>query len=201
MAFRAAMAPIAACSLMARYTDTIRVVPGRYCIWAVTALLALSTAAAQEPASTTYRYTVFVGGTVAGSEDVTVQSTANGLTISGKGRLSGSSDIVMRRAEVRYRADWTPEFLRLEASVNGGDTQLETTFSGETAVTQGIDAGQKISQTNTIPAQVLVLPNVFFGTYEALSRRLMTATPGQEFPAFLGAGAPGTLRLTSARDR
>jgi pimeloyl-ACP methyl ester carboxylesterase len=162
------------------------------------ALLAVAPAAAQEPTSTTYRYTVFVGGAVAGSEDVTVQPTASGLTISGKGRLSGSSDIVMRRAEVRYRADWTPELLVLEASVNGGDTQLETTFSGLTAVTQGIDAGQKISQTNTIPAQVLVLPNVFFGTYEALSRRLMTAKPGEEFAAFLGAGALGTLRLTSA---
>jgi len=153
---------------------------------------------AQPPASTTYRYTVFVGGTVAGSEDVTVLATGDGLTITGKGRLSGSSDIVMRRAEVRYRADWTPEIFELEATVNGGDTQLQTTFDGQTAVTQGIDGGQKISQTHTVPPQVLVLPNVFFGTFEALTRRLMTALPGQEFPAFLGAGALGALRLSSA---
>ena len=65
------------------------------------ALLAASSASAQQQASTTYRYTVFVGGTVAGSEDVTVQASAAGLTITGKGRLSGSSDIVMRHAEVR----------------------------------------------------------------------------------------------------
>ena len=165
-------------------------------------LLAVSTVTgqqpAQQPASTTYRYTIFVGGTVAGSEDVTVQATGAGLTITGKGRLSGSADIVMRRAEVRYRADWTPEIFELEASVNGGDTRLQTTFNGQTAVTQGIDGGQKISQTNTVPPQVLVLPNVFFGTFEALTRRLMTALPGQEFAAFLGAGALGALRLSSA---
>ena len=165
-------------------------------------VLAVSTVAgqqpAQQPAPTTYRYTVFVGGTVAGSEDVTVQVTADGLTISGKGRLSGSSDIVMRRAEVRYLADWTPVIFELEATVNGGDTQLQTTFNGQTAVTQGIDGGQKISQTNTVPPQVLVLPNVFFGTFEALTRRLMSAVPGQEYPAFLGAGALGALRLSSA---
>jgi uncharacterized protein len=179
-------------------------VPERFCIWAVMVVLAVSTVTgqqpvAQPPAPTTYRYTIFVGGTVAGSEDVTVQATADGLTITGKGRLTGSSDIVMRRAEVRYRADWTPEIFELEATVNGGDTQLQTTFDGQMAVTQGIDGGQKISQTNFLPAsRILVLPNVFFGTFEALTRRLVGAAPGAEFPAFLGAGALGTLRLVSA---
>jgi pimeloyl-ACP methyl ester carboxylesterase len=162
-------------------------------------LLAAAAAAGQQTAPTTYRYTIFVGGTVAGSEEVTVQATANGLTITGKGRQSGSSDIVMRRAEVRYGADWTPEIFELEATVNGGNTQLQTTFDGQMAVTQGVDRGQKISQTNFLPAsRVLVLPNVFFGTFEALARRLVSAAPGQEFPAFLGAGALGTLRLVSA---
>ena len=173
--------------------------PVRYCTWAVLALLTASSAAAQQQAPTTYRYTVFVGGTVAGSEDVTVQATPAGLIITGKGRLSGSSDIVMRRAEVRYRPDWTPEFFELEATVNGGDTQLKTTFDGQEANTQGVDGGQKISQTNYLPAsRILVLPNVFFGTFEALTRRLIGTQPGQEFPAFLGAGALGTLRLVSA---
>lgn len=163
-------------------------------------LLAARAAAGQQPTSTstTHGYTVFVGGAVAGREDVTVQVTSDGLTITGKGRLSGSADIVMRRAEVRYNPDWTPEIFELEASVNGGDSQLQTSFNGQTAVTQGIDGGQKIAQTSTVPAQVLVLPNVFFGSYEALTRRLITAAPGQEFPAFLGAGALGTLRLASA---
>ena len=152
---------------------------------------------AQQPSSTTYGYTVFAGGTVVGREDVTVQATADGITITGKGRLSGSLDIVMKRAEVRYRADWTPELFDLEATVNGGDTALTTTFSGQTASTQGVDGGQKIAQTNPVPAQVLILPNVFFGSYEALTRRLAGAVAGAEFPAFLGTGSLGALRLTS----
>ena len=160
-------------------------------------LLAVSAASAQQPTSTTHRYTVFVGGAVAGSEDVTVRLTSEGLTITGQGRLSGSSDIVIRRGEVRYGSDWTPQLFELEASVNGGETQLQTTFTGQTAVTKGVDGGRTVAQTNDIPPQVLILPNVFFGTYEALTRRLLAATPGQEFPAFLGAGALGSLRLTS----
>ena len=98
---------------------------------------------------------------------------------------------------MRYRADWTPEIFELEATVNGGETVLQTTFSGQTAVTQGVDGGQKIAQTNTMPPQVLILPNVFFGSYEALTRRLASAVPGQEFSAFLGTGVQGALRLTS----
>lgn len=150
-----------------------------------------------QPAPTTHGYTVFVGGAVVGREDVTVQATADGITITGKGRLSGSLDLVIRRAEVRYRADWTPEAFELEATVNGGETVLQTTFSGLTAVTQGVDGGQRIALTHAVPAQMLILPNVFFGSYEALARRLATAVPGQEFPAFLGGDTQGTLRLTS----
>jgi pimeloyl-ACP methyl ester carboxylesterase len=173
-------------------------VPVRHCIWALTLLLLAGPAAAQQQASTTHRYTIFVGGTVAGNEEVTVSATASGLTITGSGRLSGSSDVVMRRAEVRYGADWQPQVFEIEATVNGGDTQLQTTFDGQMAVTKGVDGGRTIAQTNPTPPRPLVLPNVFFGTFEALTRRLVMAKPGDEFPAFLGANALGTLRLVSA---
>lgn len=175
--------------------------PAGYCIWAVVLLFAVPAAArqqpAQQPSPVTHGYTVFVGGTVVGREDVTVEVTADGVTITGKGRLSGSLDIVMRRAEVRYRADWTPETLEIEATVNGGDTVLQTTFSGQTAVTRGVDGGQRVAETTDVPARIVILPNVFFGSYEALTRRLASASPDQEFAAFLGAGRQGALRLAS----
>ena len=172
--------------------------PVRYCIWAVVLLLAVTAVAGQEPSSTSYSYTVFVGGTVVGREEVTVQVTADGITIASSGRLSGSLDIVTRRAEVRYRLDWSPELFEIEATVNGGDTVLQTIFEGETAVTKGIDGGERIAETDVVPAQLLVLPNIFFGAYEALTRQLAGAGVGQEFPAFLSTGTLGALRLTSA---
>lgn len=149
----------------------------------------------QAPGSTTRGYTVFVGGAVAGREEVTVLSTVDGIDIIGKGRLTGSQDIVINRAEVRYRRDWTPEVYELEASVNGGDTLLYTSFAGTTAVTKGLDAGQKVAHTEMVPAQAIVLPNVFFGAYEALTRRLTSSTPGQDLPVFVGFGAQGMMRL------
>ena len=178
----------------------IRSMPGRYCIWAIWLLLAAPLAALppQAPASTTRAYTVFVGGAVAGREEVTVLSTADGIDIISKGRLSGSQEIVINRAEVRYRPDWTPEVYELEASVNGGDTLLYTAFAGATAVTKGLDAGQKVAHTEMVPAQAIVLPNVFFGAYEALTRRLMASAPGQDLPVFVGFGAQGSMRLLNS---
>lgn len=175
----------------------IRSMPGRYCIWAIWLLLAapLGAAPPQAPASTTRAYTVFVGGAVAGREEVTVLSTADGIDIISKGRLSGTQDVILSRAEVRYRADWTPDVYELEATLNGADTLLYTSFSGTSAVTKGVQGGQNVAHTEMVPAQAVVLPNVFFGAYEALTRRLTASAPGQDLPVFVGFGAQGSMRL------
>lgn len=177
-----------------------------YLIWALFALAALpigavSSAAqdAPQPVSRTSRgYTVFVAGAVVGREDVTVESGSSGTIITGQGRLSGSLDVVIRRVEVRYSPDWTPSSYELEASVNGGDTTLVTSFSGGTAVTKGVDSTMPIDQTDKVPPRAVVLPNVFFGSFEALTRRLAATTTEKEFPVFIGAAALGAVRVTGA---
>jgi pimeloyl-ACP methyl ester carboxylesterase len=140
---------------------------------------------------------VFVGGAVAGREEVTVLSTPEGLDIIGKGRLTGTQDLVISRAEVRYSPDWTPQVYELEATVNGGDTLLYTSFTANTAVTKGVDAGEKVAHTEMVPPQAVVLPNVFFGAYEGLTRRLAASAPGQDLPVFVGFGAQGSIRLVT----
>ena len=179
--------------------------PARYSIGAVLLLIAAPVVVhpqapdAAQPSSRTSRgYTVFLAGAVVGREDVTVESTAEGFVISGQGRLSGSQDVVIRRVEVRYGRDWTPSAYELEATVNGGDTGIFTTFSNGAAVTKGVDGGQPVDQTDKLPPRVVVLPNVFFGSYEALTRRLVATQTEKEFPTFVGPAAQGLLRLTNA---
>ena len=46
-------------------------------------LLSVPAAGGQEPTTTSHGYTVFVGGTVVGREEVTVRVTADGVTITG----------------------------------------------------------------------------------------------------------------------
>ena len=94
--------------------------PVRHFIWAVSLLLAVALTAVEPEAQTTPQpvsrtsrgYTVFVAGAVVGREDVTVEFTADGILISGQGRLSGSQDVIIRRVEVRYGRDWTPTSVR-----------------------------------------------------------------------------------------
>lgn len=180
--------------------------PSRHCIWVLLLLFAAPIAAQQAPptqpapTSTTYGYTVFVGGTLIGREDVTTTTTADGITIAGKGRLSGNLDIVMERAEIRYRRNWTPQSYELETTVGGGPSGSQTMFEGGSAVTRGTDGGQRIDVTDTIasPSQTIVLPSVFFGSYEALTRRLATSPVGEEFSGFIRAGHQVALRLAAS---
>jgi dipeptidyl aminopeptidase/acylaminoacyl peptidase len=179
----------------------------RHCICALLVLLTVPLTAqqpvpapARAPVTTTYGYTVFVGGTLVGREDVTVTSSTEGITISGKGRLSGSLDILMERAEIKYRQNWTPQSYEFEATVNGGPAGLQTLFEGNTAVTRGTDGGQRVDSTDKIasPSQTIVLPNVFFGSYEALTRRLATSPVGEEFSGFIRPGNQVALRLAAS---
>ena len=182
-----------------------------YCIWAVLVAVA-APAAAQQPAAvpttlpttapttapTTTGYTVFVRGTAIGREDVTVTQDATGLTISATGRLAAPLNIVTRRAEVKYRPDRTPEYLVIDASIQGGDTSFRTNFSDTTALSEGIVRGQKISHTDVGALRPFVLPSIFFASYEALARRLTMADIGSEQRAFLAPQLPeASFRLNN----
>ena len=80
------------CYSRAGKIDTIRVMPARYFIGAVLLLIAAPVVVraqapdTPQPSSRTSRgYTVFLAGAVVGREDVTVESTAEGFIISGRG--------------------------------------------------------------------------------------------------------------------
>jgi pimeloyl-ACP methyl ester carboxylesterase len=165
--------------------------PVRYCIWALLVLWAAPAAAQQSGTETrTTGYTIFVRGMPAGREDVTIVRNNSGITLTGKGRFSIPFNVIVRKAEVKYRPDWTPEVLEVDASVEGGNTTLKTSFLGETALAEGTIDGQKIAHTDVISRQPFVLPNAFFGSYEAIVRRLSDAAVGTEYRAYVAPRVP-----------
>jgi len=154
---------------------------------------ARAAAQAQAPERVTANMTIFVRNVPIGSEQVTLRRTADGWTISSSGRLGPPLDAVARVIEVRYGSDWSPRELRFDATVRGTAQSFRTVVDNGNAVTDLDIGGQKTQKTDAVDAStVLLLPNSFFGPYEAVAARLRTATPGTEIPVF---GAP-SVRFT-----
>jgi pimeloyl-ACP methyl ester carboxylesterase len=132
-----------------------------------------ASAGAQAPVTTT-GYTVFARGIPIGREEVTVTTDTRGTTISSQSRVSGPAAITVRKAEVRYQRDWAPESFTLDSAVDGGDYSVNTTFKENAAATEGSQRGATFSRTHPVDPQAFVLlPNAFFGAFEAVTRRLV----------------------------
>ena len=141
-------------------------------------------------------FTIFLRGAPIGSEQIAVSRTATGWTIASSGRLGAPIDVVARRLQVRYTQEWRPIEFTLDGTVRGQPQTLRTSVEGTTAKSQMNIAGQANEKSDTIDAAaLLLLPNSFFGPYEALAARLRTATPGTEIPAYLVPQATMTIRV------
>ena len=164
--------------------------PSSHCIRAAAAVLALALplsvaaqpAAAQETLEE--RFTVFLRGAVVGSEAIAVTRDAAGWTIISSGRLNAPLDITLHRLNVRYDAAWKPLEMTLDATIRGQSQGIHTVFSGTTATSEVTIAG--VPRSVSIPTSAAaLLPNPFFGPFEALTRYLRTAPVGSTMVAFL----------------
>jgi len=187
--------------------------PSGHCIRAAVALvlaLPLSASAQVTPAGSATleeRFTVFLRGAVVGSETIAVTREANGWTIISSGRLNAPLDITLHRLNLHYTADWKPLEMTLDTTIRGQSQGIHTMLNGTTATSEVTVGGVARSVTFTTSAEAL-LPNPFFGPFEALSRRLRTVPPGSTIVAFLpseselivsvGNSAPETIQ-TPAR--
>lgn len=137
------------------------------------------------PAAGASTFTIFLRGAPIGTEQIALTRSATGWSIVGSGRLGAPFDIIGRRLEVRYTADWRPLELSLDATVRGGTQRLHTVVEGSTATTDVTIDGKATQKTDTIdPVAALVLPTSFFAPYEAIAAQLRNAAPGTELPVY-----------------
>ena len=143
-----------------------------------------------------FTFTTFLRGAPIGTEQVALTRIADGWTIAGTGRLGAPLDIVGRRVQVRYTADWRPVELTFDATVRGQTQTIRTTVQGTTATSTISTGGQTTEKTDTIDAAaVLILPGGFFSPYEALAARLRSAAPGTDIPIYSVPGVSFTGRV------
>jgi pimeloyl-ACP methyl ester carboxylesterase len=158
-----------------------------HCTWAIVLGLAAPCLAQQVPAATnkptTYR--VFMRGTAIGREDVTIEKNASGLTVTSQGRLAAPLNVDIKRAQFKYRPDWSPEAFSLEGNTNNAEVSVRTSFNGTTAVTQGTQGGKPVNVSHTVTADTVILPSGVFSAFAALSHRLVGIPPKTRLRAYV----------------
>lgn len=145
-------------------------------------------ARAQQPASSSSSSTfrIFVNASQVGTEEVTVSRAADGWTIVGTGRFG---DLVNRRLEISYDADWKPRSLALDALAAGQPLVLRIVVDGTTAQSELRQGSTRQSSTDAIDARAVLLPNPFFAAYVAVAARVRSAPAGTRFSVYQGQGS------------
>lgn len=167
-------------------------------MWALVAVLGTALTAQQAPSAGTTGYTVFLRGSPIGHEDVTVRTDAAGISIRSEARASLPEPTTIRRAEVRYASDWTTQSFVLEANVSGGDVTARSAFADGVVRTEGVQGGTAFTREHKAAAQTIVLmPNAFFGGWEAITRRVTSAPGPVELRAYVVPQAEMGVRVAS----
>ncbi|MBI3401664.1 MAG: alpha/beta fold hydrolase [Acidobacteria bacterium] len=173
---------------------------------ATLALAAPHVAAAQAPAQGAQApfqidpgeatFTIFVRSIPIGTETVTVARSADGWTITSSGRLGPPVDIVARRLQVRYNAEWHPFEFTYDGTARGQAQSIHTLIEGTKATSDIVANNQTSQKIDAIdPNALVVMASNFFGPYEAVAARLKTAAVGAEIPIFGPAQLSFTIRV------
>ena len=120
----------------------------------------------------TSTFLIFVRSAQVGVEQIAVTRTTEGWDILSTGRIAPPVDIVARRLEVRYTADWKPVEFTIDASVRNQPQAIHTTFDGTSAKNDITVGGQTTTKSDQIEPGAIVLPSGLFSPYEALAAPL-----------------------------
>src|SRR6185369_6668293 len=127
----------------------------RYCTAAWLAAVLATAAAAQTapppgqtPAEGDVQFTVFLGTTRVGVEQVRLARSGSTWIISSTAQFAQPLNLIVNRAEVKYTADWQPTELRVEATQAGRPVSLGTSFGMTTAINEITQNGATTSKTD-----------------------------------------------------
>jgi pimeloyl-ACP methyl ester carboxylesterase len=143
-------------------------------------------------------YVIFVRSRLVGREVVTVQRTGDGWVIKGTSRMGAPIDSMARVAEIHYDAEWRARSARIEGIVRGQEVNVQTTFAGGKATSRIYEAGKETDKTDEVAPDAVVLPNLFFGSYAALARRVAGIQPGVTLAGYILPQAEVPIRVTES---
>jgi pimeloyl-ACP methyl ester carboxylesterase len=151
--------------------------------------------ASSGPAQTAV-FKVFVRGHQIGTEQATVALVDGEWVITATSTLGAPVALSLRRAEIRYTADWRPLSIEVEGDLRGQAIDLETTFSEGTATSHFMRDGQRQEQIDPVSAGAVALPGDVYAAYTALAVRLSSVRPGDEVRAYVAPRGEVGITLT-----
>ena len=128
-------------------------------------------------------FNVFVNSTPAGIVRVSVVRTPSGWHIASTGQIE-PANFENRLFEVDYDDAWRPRKLSVDATRANKAFALQTTFEGGNATSQVREGLERTTITQTVSPDAIVLPDYFFGAYEAMAVRLSGSKAGTELPVY-----------------
>jgi pimeloyl-ACP methyl ester carboxylesterase len=136
-------------------------------------------------------------GRLLGTEQATVTATPDGWIIRGTGRLAAPVDLSTTRFEAKYDRQWRPISLEVDGAIRGQPLIIRTAFADGKAISDITQAGVQNRKVDAVSADPLILPNMFFCSYEALALRLKAIKVPGELKAYITAQAEIPLRVTA----
>jgi pimeloyl-ACP methyl ester carboxylesterase len=137
---------------------------------------------------------------VVGSEEVFVSQSPEGWILRGSGRFTPPIDLAIGSWEARYDSSWRPTELTVNLSSESRKWGVHTIIEGTSATSEVTQSGEAARQTATVAADTVLLPNLVFGTYEALAARLAASTPGSALRAFVAPQGEIAIRVDRVTD-
>lgn len=160
-----------------------------HCTALAAVLLTASTAAAQQavpvPGTGEAVFNIVFKGTEIGREQTSVARGTSGWIITSTGRQTAPVDLSISRFEIKYTDDWQPLELKAEATLRNSPIALSTSFTLTTAINEVTQNGATFSKEDKISPRTVVLPNNFYGAYEALAIRLAGTQANAELPVYV----------------
>jgi len=137
-------------------------------------------------------------GRLLGTEQATVTATADGWIVRGTGRLAAPVDLSTTRFEMRYDREWRPISLEVDGTLRGRPLIMRTAFADGKAINDITQAGVQTRKVDDVSANAVVLPNMFFCSYEALALRLRGVTVPGELRVYVAGQAEIAVRVTAS---
>ena len=130
-------------------------------------------------------FNISLRGQSVGQETVTLTSNAGGWVISSTGGQSLPVPFTIDKFEAVYSRAWQPVSLEIEARSGDQLLSMRSAFTAQSATNDVMQGGQKSQVTHQISPGAVILPNNFFGAYEALAARLSALQVGGQFPVYV----------------